>query len=427
MSAAQFMKKLTVEYRISRRTKKKPSSKMKEFINTIKDRYAETSDYVPDKIINTLARFIDYDLDKDDMPLDIRLKECMKLGKDSTSERAQLLRYGKTEGKKRTKKRKADSATTLEKLVAKYGEAEGQTRYRHWILSTVHTLEAYIYRHGETEGPLKHAEYWKNTNFSNSKAAYIRRHGKEAGLKLYDEFRQRMSDYASGVGWDSKEDYRKFIKQRTQSIKDNPYSRDTSSLKSFMRRHGEIEGRARYDKHWKKMRRHNPICVQYYTSKGYGDEEAIDLACKERARRSVPFCRASKESVRRIFYQLYKRLRRECAIDPDDIFWGVGKSYEYRLNDDQRNHFFDFAVPKYKVAVEYNGVVFHVTEGHEHKFHPALDPDANIERFERKLKAAEKNDFTVFVVESVDSNEKISQVIEDIISKIHERQNRINN
>ena len=367
--------------------------------------------------IQTLANFVLFEVEKEDPQLRLRFLEIQKLGKDSSSLKSNILRFGETEGKKRYEKKREQSKITLELYVRKYGEEKGKKKFDEYLLSLSHSLDGYIFRHGKKKGKEKFDHYWRNTNFSASLDAFIRRHGEKLGKEKYKEFCVLAGKRSSGEAWEDKDAYRKMVAKRSRKIKDNPYDRDNLSLQKFINRDGDSQGKENYETYWKEHRKTNRMCYEYYQIDGVSEEEAenqkkdyhVQLELNNRDRKY----RASKSSIT-AFLPGYKFLRRS-GISKNSIWWGVGESTEYFIREKNDIRFYDFTVPELKIIVEFNGSRYHPTKKHlqEKLSATSIAGCSNIQdikdRYQRdldKVKLAKKNGYSVLILWDTETKEK---------------------
>jgi len=187
--------------------------------------------------------------------LTLRLEKILKLGRDSSSRRSCLYRYGLKEGHRKFIEKRKSATITKEYYIKKYGrETANQI-----LKSRGASLENYIARHGEKMGRELWEEYKtkrKNTYDKKRKAGhsyprynldyFIRLHGEEKGTEIYNKkiesqrYKVSKQRYIDEYGEDGIEICR--------GIKDN------NSLESFINRHGRHEGLEKYHQYCEKQR-----------------------------------------------------------------------------------------------------------------------------------------------------------------------------
>jgi uncharacterized protein YeaO (DUF488 family) len=148
------------------------------------------------------------------------------------------------------------------KLIEKHGYEKGSLMYDNWYSKICaarkkqYTLEYWIEKLGPIDGPKKLEEYKKKS--AGSKDSFINRYGEEDGLKKYDEFRKSCSIYKMSPESIIKYKNRKNVVSFHYFLEkaDGDYIKaallykdrqNTSSLDKFILRHGEIEGKEKYE------------------------------------------------------------------------------------------------------------------------------------------------------------------------------------
>ena len=119
-----------------------------------------------------------------------------KIGKDSSSLEANVLRYGKEHGTKMFKKKSKDCSITRDKLVSLYGEKQT----KEMLTGRAGKIESYIKRHGEILGVIKWNEYCekrratylskRGTYSSHNLAWFKNKYGEDEGYKIWDKKRK---------------------------------------------------------------------------------------------------------------------------------------------------------------------------------------------------------------------------------------------
>ena len=181
-----------------------------------------------------------------------RIENILLLGKDSSSLKSLILRYGEEKGNtlflEKNEKCKFDKIKLENKIgkenVTKILEQRGAS------------IENYIKRHGEKEGTIKWQQYLEkraNTykkkhkegyQFFNPQSLenYVKRHGVEEGKKLYNETIEKQKYRNSKQRYIDEYGYKEGSKI-CREIK------DTLSKKSFIKRYGYIDGLIEYEKY----------------------------------------------------------------------------------------------------------------------------------------------------------------------------------
>ena len=234
-----------------------------------------------------------------------------------------IKKYGLSEDEARIKLSKRQNILSLDKFIERYGEEDGRNKYVQMCekVGRRNTLEYKIEQFGEEEGLKKYKEIRDKITFSKTLAGFMKRFGESEGRKKFEEHKQRLCD--------------------------------RFTLESFIKRYGE-DGKNKYDKHIEN--RSFAASLEGYISR-HGEEEGI----KRRNERYSMHARehnVSKESIN-FFIPIYKELRK--YLERKDIFWGIDGSQEWFVYDNSYKKIFwyDFAIPKHKLIIEYHGVRYH--------------------------------------------------------------------
>lgn len=108
-------------------------------------------------------------------------------------------------------------------MILKYGENEGRKKYENWKKTIKQNLNGFIERYGEDEGKRKY-EIFKNKSLSALK-----------DVDRKNVKNQRNINYWIELGYDEEES-----KIKVKEIQ------NTSSLKSFIKKYGDVEGQKKY-------------------------------------------------------------------------------------------------------------------------------------------------------------------------------------
>lgn len=125
---------------------------------------------------------------------------------------------------------------------------------------------------------------------------------------------------------------------------------------------------------------------------GWSEEQIIQLR-KQRCS-SVPFGRASKESLK-LFLPLYKWLRRN-GVQRTDILFGVNGSKEFQLVTNDYLFSYDFTIKNLKIIIEFHGIKFHARDKDDILVRGKSEDI--ILRDEMKKNAAIENGFDVLIM-----------------------------
>lgn len=253
-------------------------------------------------------------------------KEIIKLGRDSSSLKSYVLRYGPETGKQlHAEKTKACSRTRAD-YIEKYGEIEANR-----ILSSRGaSLKNYIARYGNIEGKTRWDEYCdkrantykqrRGTYASRDLAWFQQKHGDEKGYEIWDK-RRKAQAYKVSLQWyiDTYGEDIGRIKCRDAKARD---------LNFFVRKYGKNIGQEKYDAMRTKIASSNPFRT---TSKW------ADAMCEE-----------LKNSISDLYY-----------YGKNELVWQLPPEFQIKLNQ-------SCVMPDlyYKgKIVEFQGDVFHGNPG----------------------------------------------------------------
>ena len=173
----------------------------------------------------------------------------------------------------------------------------------------------------------------------------------------------------------------------------------TATPEGFIRRHGKVDGVEKYND--SKSKRMSTMIGRY------GVNYTLTPG------------RTSKESLV-FFVRLYKAIRR-LGFKKDDILWGIGGSKEFASHDTthDRNYFYDFTVKSCKIAVEYNGSLWHPRN--TTSVSPFYDTAQKLEYDSQKIKHLTERKFSVIIVWDTDDHDEMIRKILEIITNASNR------
>lgn len=375
--------------------------------------------------INLLAEQISLKLDN----LYDRIIELLKYGKDSSSLEVYKLRYGEVEGEKRHQIKTDKTKQTLDKYIKKYGEIDGKIKYEEYCKSKSMSLDMFIRRYGEEEGNIKFREYWDTTGFGTSKRAFQKRHGedwekyyndyaqsqgynntldgkiakygKEEGTKKYEELNRKKSKSLSKESLIQKlldsgatfSDIQTVIAERWDHV----------SLKSFISKYGEENGKIKYDDHVRRRKENNPICIEYYEKRNISKDIAFEMISNIQWEKCEKLSRFSKESLRYFspLNEIFHHRGISCQYKQNE-FGILLDLEEYEVYKQNRFFFYDFYVPDLKLIIEYHGERFHDDINYDETLNVSKDEIFNLKYnkdFYKKW-VAEQRGFTVLILRS---------------------------
>lgn len=198
-------------------------------------------------------------------------------------------------------------------------------------------------------------EYWLNLNYNeNESNIKVSEFQKELSKKFTDNLKNNPNNARTSTQiqyWLNKnisiEEAKLLLKKRQQTV----------TLNNFIKLYGEEEGKIRRNNYINKIK--YAVSLQYYIDKYGIDEGRLKYSKKFNNTKRY---KSSYEAFK-FFIPIYKFLRFN-NISQSDIYWGVGKSNEYFIyNNDINNKykifFYDFTIPKLNIIIEYNGITFH--------------------------------------------------------------------
>ena len=149
--------------------------------------------------------------------------------------------------------------STKEKLVYMYGEEDGLKRYK--IYKGKHSgkgsLDFFIKKYGKESGTKKYEETCSKKD-SSSLEFFVKKYGNEEGTKLYNENCQ--------------------------------FQKVNMKLEYMTERYGEEDGLKRYNEMKKKIITNSDTTIMYYTTRGYSEDEAIELQSERQKTFSLEKC-----------------------------------------------------------------------------------------------------------------------------------------
>lgn len=337
-----------------------------------------------------------------------RIVETLKHGKDSSSLIIHKIKYGDDEGLKRFTEKKSKCAHTLDKYIKKYGELNGPVEYKKYCKSKSMSLEMCINRHGKEVGSQVFEQYWKTTGFGTSKRAFKKRHGEqweeyynnfikqqgknntlegkiekygeELGTKIYNEVNLKKSKSSNKDAY-----IKKLLEKGVPFNEIQLYVRDrwdNTSLKSFISRYGEHYGPVKYYEFIEKVKLSNPLCIEYYLSKGISEDNAFEIISKIQWRYNKNNCKVSKESLKYLdtLNEFFIARGVKCTYKNEEFGIKLTKD-EFSVYKKNRCFFYDFYVPSLNLIIEYHG----------ERFHDDIDYNSTIGVNESELKNIEYN------------------------------------
>ena len=245
-------------------------------------------------------------------------------------------------------------------------------------------------------------EFWINKGFSEE----------EAKQKISEIQKTNAKNRKTYEKEDQNTNIEFYIKRNYPNAEEALKERQTTrTLVKFIEKYGEEEGLEKYNKSIEKFK--------YSSWDSKTQEEKNELTIK-RTKHSNFF---SSSSI--IFF---KNLIKNINI-PYQIFW---KKNERFLTYNKGIFFYDFCIPEINLIIEYNGIKFHpnkekMTNDEFLNWKQLLSNKSSQEIYEKdelKKQIAIQNNFDIFFVWENDNMEtKITELRNEIISRINKKRN----
>jgi hypothetical protein len=292
----------------------------------------------------------------------IKFREYREKRKRNLSLEGKIEKYGEDEGLRRWKEShdKRSNSMTLDTYISKYGLEEGTKRYNelYKVRSNSHSLENYINLYGLEVGTKKWNDWNNNLRYSRNVDWYIDKYGEEEGLKKWDELKEsRKSDLAGYIRRYGEEEGTKLYKEHCRSM---GFSR---TREGYISKYGEEEGNRRYNEvieHASYVRSIDGMIDKYGPVEG--PKRWNEWMSNTGFSRGLngDSCKYSKISLD-LFNNIASRLY--GVTDLSDIHYGPDD--EWRVFTGVKNYdtsvirFLDFSIPRYKIAIEFDGDYWH--------------------------------------------------------------------
>ena len=179
-------------------------------------------------------------------------------------------------------------------------------------------------------------------------------------------------------------------------------------------KYGSDEGLRRYTARVTKQRENNPICKEYYETRGYTEDESFILRQNLQFERCVTNLKPSKMSMKIItpIYQELERLLQEPCMH------GGNKEYWLRLSRQESEitnrvmFFYDFTFRKNKIIIEFHGEYYHEDVDYDSTLSMKEPPLYSRDLF--KKWRIEQEGFTVFVIRTWHLKSDIRKMLEEL-------------
>lgn len=261
--------------------------------------------------------------------------------------------YEETRRKKRT-------SMTLDSYIQKFGEAEGVRKFNELYdtRSNSHSIDNYKKLYGEEEGARRHSEWVKNMSYSGSLDGYIDRYGFELGIKRWDEvINSRRSDLNGYIRRYGEVEGTKLYREHCRSMGFN------RTKDGYILKYGEEEGLRRYNEvieHASYVRSIEGMIDKYGPIEGpkrWNEWMSNTGFSRGLNGDSSKYSKISLELFDNVTSHLYG------VVDLCDLHYGPGD--EWRVLTGATNcdisiaRFLDFSIPRYKLAIEFDGDYWH--------------------------------------------------------------------
>lgn len=371
------------------------------------------------------------------------IKKTLK-PKDSSSYLGCIMRYGEKAGKELFELKNKKCVQTLENFISRHGEKEGTIRYKSYSKSRSMSLENCQRRYGEIAGEKAFRDYWDNTGFGSSlkhakirygeidyiekydtlckkgghsrtEIGFMERYGAVEGEKMYLEYNNKRGESCNkkthilkciDAGLDEKEILESIDKRWNQT-----------SLSAFIRRLGEELGTEEYYKFTEKIKKSNPLRVEYYLTRKIPELLANEIITDIIIERNLLIKTCSKESLK-FLIPIADLFFIDFDIKEENIY--VGNKYrdqEYYLSLDhelrektkRRIFFYDLTILDFNLIIEYHGIRFHRDLDYDSTIKATLE-DVIEEVDLLKKWYAEQRGFTVLILRSWKLNEDLTKI-----------------
>jgi len=345
--------------------------------------------------------------------------------------------FSKEESINKIKYYKLKTATNLEGFIYRYGKEDGIKKYNDYCKSSGHTLEKFILRYGE-KGKEKWETYLKtkdsnsfawalkksNNNLKlankikkgreksvkNTLEKFIQKYGETEGRQFYLE--TNLKKTLTFDKFKNKFTNEKLALEKWEEINSK---KDSSSFKHYLSKNKNLSLEEVYIKYKKDTSKYDSKSLYFFYKKYKGKESMDKIRLRyidSLIKRTINFGQASKESLVYLkpLYDYFSNMNYE-------VFLGIKDSKEYFIYHN-KIFFYDFAVPKLGIIIEYNGEYWHPNYEKNNidelnfKNHLNHDKNSLIEREKEKIKSAIQNKFDVLILWSSDSikNNKIKVI-----------------
>jgi hypothetical protein len=309
---------------------------------------------------------------------------------------------------KRTKKKMPNSPMKYENWLNKINDKTGD----------FYTIEEAKYK-VKTFRKLN-KEYWIERGYSeyssiNMVIEYQKENSKKFIAKIlenpekYNNRTQTQIGYWVKLGYSKEESLLK-VKER----------QDRTSLKYLLSKYDQNEANKIYNDTIK--RKKYETTIDFQINRGYTELEALKIRNERNQKRSVAFCKSSKESLD-VILPIYKFCI-EIGIPDSLIYFGHSNKEEYFLSDNKNIFFYDFTILNLNIIIEYNGEKFHPNPNWDidkkNEWKCLFSNLSYVEKYnfdEYKNKIAIERGFDIYSIYSSDDKEQFINRVKKIIEE----------
>lgn len=294
----------------------------------------------------------------------IKFREYRERRRHSLSLEGKIEKYGEEEGLRRWKEShdKRVNSMTLDTYISKYGLEEGTKRYDELYKSrsNSHSLDNYINLYGPEDGVKRWSDWNDNLRYSRNVNWYIDKYGEEEGVRRWNELKEsRKSDLPGYIRRYGEVEGTKLYREHCRSMGFN------RTKEGYILKYGEDEGNRRYNEvieHASYVRSIEGMIDKYGPIEGpkrWNEWMSNTGFSRGLNGDSSKYSKISLELFDNVTSHLYG------VVDLCDLHYGPGD--EWRVLTGTTNcdislvRFLDFSIPKYKLAIEFDGDYWHPT------------------------------------------------------------------
>jgi len=289
------------------------------------------------------------------------LKKYKSFLRSSTLE-TYIIKFGEKRGTDKFNNKKK-SGISLEKMIEKYGEKDGTNRYNNWLSKIRQDLPNFIKRYGEKDGLKKYNEFKDNCIVKtkikeNPNSKYNNRlHNTRYEFFLEENNGDINKAKKQLIKRQRTSDLKSFIKKHGLIEGEKKYKlankKKSNNIKNFIRLYGDVEGNRRYFNYIKKLKYIHS--EKYYLDK-YGEIEGkvrwVELINKKTNNFINGQSKIGDEFCNNLFNEIKK--------DVDDKYYFYENEYKFFIHDEEYKIIQpDFLIKESKIVVEFYGDYWH--------------------------------------------------------------------